>query len=300
MVAILMVSFGCGESDSPAAPLSVSVQEAPDRHAEGSVPEGYDRGFYRQLVFDAGDYAIGRKDDLAMQSFIFPNAENMNFIMYRGDLTGQCSIGIHSIPSTHAGYGDINYRNNFATHTGPVVARATGKPFFGTLQSTANRNTYDRLSETTGWIGIAFEHCEYSDRRFDERSGCDYVGYASVGRNPGYIRILLQPDCALWAWNDARFNNYLAHEIGHTLGFYHVFDEGHMMGSYPRPDDALFSDKEARHMRLAFYRGRGEARFGLPPAGAPDRVAPGRRPRSSDVVIAEPKRDWPPPPARVR
>ena len=191
----------------------------------------------------------------------------MNFVFFRGDVAGECEVGQHSVEGFYENGADtISYRHQFAEHTPRVVRRANGDSFSGELLTTADRARFDRLSSTPGWIGIAFEHCGFS-----EYFGCSRRWYTAVGANPGAIRALLQPNCKLPVWNNLWFRLNLAHEIGHALGFWHLREEGHIMGWSPKPPNEVFSDMEAQHMRYAFREGPGVVRFQRPSAGTAHR-----------------------------
>ena len=280
---LIVVGASCSDANRAGPPLAPSTTDAsptPTERGAGTAdsprtdeagldsvgaedfPAHLNRDFYRRLVFNAAE-AVG-PDQLIPSSMVLDNPGSMNFVFFRGDIAGECEVGQHSVAGWYENGADtISYRHQFAEHTPRVIRRATGDSFSGELLTTADRARFDRLSSTPGWIGIAFEHCGFSD--FD----CGRIWYTAVGADPGAIRALLQPDCKLPVWSNELFRLQLAHEIGHALGFWHLQWEGHIMGWSPTPPNEVFSDMEAQHMRYAFREGRGVVRFQRPSSGRP-------------------------------
>jgi hypothetical protein len=128
-----------------------------------------------------------------------------------------------------------------------ALFRAT--PLFtgGKLTTVAVESGTDTRADADGWITIEIR------RDPDERSTC---GYAYVGENPGSIT-LFDDVCSCGSVKIP--GSVVMHEVGHTLGFFHVSDNRSVMypfapGNCP-PGDLSASEKY--HAAIAYSRPRG-------------------------------------------
>ena len=180
----------------------------------------------------------------------------MNVMLYRGDANGKCDVPDHTVPTGWLG-AHVAYRHLIKIHTRRLIEQATGQMWTGNVTSTHNMSRATQTSKTRGWITIwltSGDECARPD-------GTASYACAQVGGNPGVIWFNLTSDCEMVTWNEAKFLETYAHELGHALGFFHTRDANSMMhGGGGVGDLSEYSVKDYRHMRHAFSLGTGHLR----------------------------------------
>lgn len=206
------------------------------------VQDPFDLGLWRELVFDAYDCPTGSRtgkcdkhDGKRVESRavrVLPFWPSFNIIdphpLIDFDWLGSFSIR------------QINEIEN-AIET--AVEQLTGRRF-------VERITIERLPrDEYGWVDIF----PVTDAFWDDDSGT-VCGSASVGNTSGAMVL----NAARMRSDECPTQALMLHELGHTIGFYHVEDHpDHLMTGYVQSDLEDFSQEERFHALLAQELGRG-------------------------------------------
>ena len=249
-------------SDNAANPVAPSAPGATPRPPEppGTVISSprlaaIDAGWFDEPFFD--ELVHGALSGADHASLVLESPETMNVLLLRGvDRAGQCPVGEHSVASIYVdAYGDLAYRDLVAKHTRTIIEGATGRPWRGTVSSTADRTLFEERTKTPGWITIWLSS--------GDECGGPYgaVACATLGQNPGYLVFKIDPNpefCFVWIAPGAQSIQLFAHEMGHVLGFRHTSGPHDIMNIDGTINDHnYYTEREARHMNLAYAEGRG-------------------------------------------
>ena len=260
---LLLVSVACEAPPSPFAPSAPaprthSAESAPSLLADPRrAPARIDRWFYDQLVFNAFDSA-----PVYDNSFVLPAPSRMDIVLNRWEVSGYCGEFEHGIPMWK-GWGEIGYRHIVWRDMSAWIERATGRPHTGRVYSVSSRTMTDLEDVPWGTILIRLKR--------DVEDGA--AGRAYVGANPGTITIILDSDCGVKVYSVAAWQELLAHELGHALGFWHVSGDDDVMGGWDAGGyrRQTFTHREHTHMTEAYRRGPSHTR-NLAPSDGPVRL----------------------------
>ena len=211
------------------------------------VEDLFDENLWRELVFDAYDCPNGSTDEWCMTIWGERSVE-------------QRITAVFPVPPNFhlVGSGDWKF-SSFQESTVRDAIRVaykqiTGEPFPGRITS----GNY--LKDQYGWIDVAAARAEF----FNNPNTC---GAAWTGSPNGFAVINLDTldFCDLYA--------VTMHEVGHTLGFFHVLNVGdYIMSPYLTDIPPVFSEGEQFHTQLAWELGRG-----MPYTPDPRNVSSARR-----------------------
>ena len=109
-----------------------------------------------------------------------------------------------------------------------AVEQLTGQSFVGRIEEGASSR------ERLGWVSVEAD---------DDPA---YCGRAWIGANPGTM--YLNPECV----GASIGRSVIAHEVGHTLGFFHVEGGSHIMYPERSRGRSTFSRDEQYHAQLAY------------------------------------------------
>ncbi len=161
--------------------------------------------------------------------------------VFRGDVDGRCSIGDTVRDQLNR---SINYRSLIRGSARRLIEDATGQPWRGRVYSTARSGLAAQISNDPGYITVGF----VSDPQ--QCGGGRAAGCAQVGSRPGGIKLRLDSSCRARVYGTSDFSNLFAHELGHSLGFFHVSDASWTMHEQAKRTGARYTGREAQHMQL--------------------------------------------------
>lgn len=176
------------------------------------------RSFWNQMAFDTYDCPDGASCE-------FPNGEPYPEVEDR-------LLRILEDPSPNfyirtRGFSSSDVRKIRSTIP-DAVRQLTGRPFFGDIEEGSSSRERD------GWVTIEAD------------DSMEFCGRAWVGADPGGIT--LHPECV----GASVGRELIAHEIGHSLGFFHVRGTTHVMNSEEWVRRSSFSSTEQYHAQLAY------------------------------------------------
>ncbi|MDE3260972.1 MAG: hypothetical protein OYL41_03200 [Acidobacteriota bacterium] len=206
------------------------------------VEDPFDLDMWRELVFDASDCPTGggsrrcrnKHDGRAVESRavrVLPFWPSFNIMTSLTEIDWGGRFSRSQID-------DIED----AIHV--AVEQLTGRRFVEQIQ--AGR----RFRDEYGWVDII----PVTDDFWEDQEDGIYCGAALVGDTAGFMIL----NASRMRSGDCPTQALMLHELGHTIGFYHVFDNpGHLMSPYIYDDLEDFSEEERFHALLAQEIGRG-------------------------------------------
>ena len=237
-VALAVLTAGCG-SGPPGAPTIDRPEPAtPAIPADGPNPhpDWFEEDFFRELVYDAAERGLS-----CPQGCLLERPSAINVLLNRREVTGRCGADFGDFIDV-AGKS-IPYRRIVATETRGLIESATGVPWRGRVESTADKRRVDSIRIDRDWITVEFK----------VRSRLGRVAQAWVGKRPGLITFFVSPGCTLSSARSDEFLKTYAHELGHALGFFHVRPTVEVMTGFPGFNTPThYTLRESRHMQLAY------------------------------------------------
>ena len=202
--------------------------------------------YYRQLVYDEYD----RGEDWG-RAFMLRDPASIRINVFRGDVDGRCSVG-STVRDLNG--RSIDYRRIIRNSARRLIEDATGQPWRGRVYGTARSGLAAQIANDPGYVTVGF----VSDGRSHCGGGRDVVGCAQVGTRPGGIKLMLDSSCRVRVYNQHQFGFMFAHELGHSLGFYHVSATSWTMTRRipASAAGATYGGREAQHMALASRHAR--------------------------------------------
>ena len=219
-------------------------------------PEWFSAPHYDALVYNAF-----QRDPIQTESFVL-SASRVANLNVRFNTIGRMPTGPQYLPCP----GPIprTFIETLEQNTGLLIRSMTGVPWSGTFGP--------------GGIEVRFEHRLASTRPgavSEDTLGSTYVGGAREGLP---IWLFLTDQCGPVGGADALVDTFV-HELGHSLGFWHVHDESWLM--YPLSHARYGLEtlrREFFHMQRAYERGprypRSSPVWGLLPPGLPRPATP--------------------------
>ena len=236
-IALAVLTAGCG-SDPPSAPTTVDRPDpaTPTTIPADQRPDWFEQEFFRELVHDAAEDGAP-----CPQGCLLDRPHAINVLLDRREVTGRCGADLGDFIEV-AGKS-IPYRRIVTTETRPLIESATGVPWLGRVESTADKRRADGIRIDRDWITVEFRVGSWSHR----------TAQAWVGKRPGLITFFVSPSCTLSSARSDDFLSTYAHELGHALGFFHVRSPVAVMSGFPNYDRPThYTLRESRHMQLAY------------------------------------------------
>lgn len=239
-VALAVLTAGCA-SDPPGAPTTDRPEPAaPTIPADGSNPhpDWFEQDFFKELVYDAAERGVS-----CPQGCLLERPSTINILLDRREVTGRCGADFGDFIDV-AGKS-IPYRRIVATETRGLIESATGVPWRGRVESTADKRRADSIRIDRNWITVEFRVGSWLELK--------RVAQAWVGKRPGLVTFFVSPNCTLSSARSDDFLSTYAHELGHALGFFHVRLPAAVMTGFPNWNTPThYTLRESRHMQLAY------------------------------------------------
>ena len=226
-----------------------------------TIEEPFDTSLWRELVFDAYDCPSGDTSELCLDRWGNRQVQD------------RITVILSSQPNFNLLVGQ-NRRWRFSSSQERTVRNAirdaveqvTGERFRGRI------TTSESFVDRNGWVDVAPAREElWTDQGFS--APC---GVAWPGATEGFIIINLD------ALGDCDLYSLMLHEVGHSLGLFHVLNLGdYIMSPFLTDIPPVFSEGEQFMAQLAWDLGRGvrytpDPRRGFS-SGQITRAAPARR-----------------------
>lgn len=246
----------CSDMESPGAPTAeIDAPEPPVRRGTApTVPTvgpidartptrdarySWSTRLYRELVSDAYERSVGWG-----RAYMLRDPATIRISVFRGDVDGRCQIG-RTVRDLNG--GSISYQSIISRNARHLIENATGQPWREKTYATANPALAAQISNDPGYITIGF---------VSNPAQCDSsraIACAQVGSRPGGIKLKLDHSCRVQVYNSTQFATVFAHELGHSLGFFHVSDNRWVMRTTAgsASEGARYHGQEAQHMQLA-------------------------------------------------
>ena len=240
LILLILLSVAC--EGSPSAPTSETA--AADRPVLSALPSRdpitlrhadrqFSDRFWQQFIYNQND----RPTHLSSRtSWVLANPDTMN-------------VYLRTDPWPHAFLARDSWIPWIRQAVGVWVSQLTGETWRGRVETGPER------ASLSGWITIRFidPATEYTG---NWGGAC---GRAWVGSQTGEIWLDRTNYRCMRAW---WVPHLLAHELGHSYGFFHVADRSAVMSSGGSPNN--FNPAEQYHARIAYEAGRGRPYCGWP------------------------------------
>ena len=228
-------------------------------------PEWFSAPHYDALVYNAF-----QMDPIQTESFVL-SASRVANLNVRFNTIGRMPTGPRYLPCP----GPIprTFIGTLEQNTGLLIQSMTGVPWSGTFGP--------------GGIEVRFEHPLVSTLPGAVRDGTLGATYVGGAREGLPIWLFLTDQCGPVGGADALVDTFV-HELGHSLGFWHVHDESWLM--YPLSHARYGLEtlrRELFHMQRAYDRGprypRSSPVWGLLPPGLPRPATP----RPAPILVVD-------------
>ena len=221
----------------------ITVTASADGHTEASgeidvtIEDPFDPSLWRELVFDAYDCPSGDTSQLCLDRWGNRQVEDRITVI----LSSQPNFNIFTGPNPRWRFSSSQERV-VRDAIRAAVEQVTGERFTGRITSSPN------FVNRSGWVDVA----PAREELWEDQGLSAPCGIAWPGATEGFIIINLD------ALGYCDLYSVMLHEVGHSLGLFHVLDLGdYIMSPFLTDIPPVFSEGEQFLGQLAWDLGRG-------------------------------------------